>query len=129
MGDHVHEGDTTVYNIRLMWPSLKGVVEMSARLVTRCKRATAAFCATALASVAIAAPASAQQQQQNGLVNVAIGDITIQDVNVGVAALVAAQVCGVQVGPVVVLATRVDATSQQRTVCELETGDVVLTQA
>ena len=101
---------------------------MSARLVTRCRRVTATFCATALASVAIAAPASAQQQQQNGLVNVAIGDITIQDVNVGVAALVAAQVCGVQVGPVVVLATRVDATSQQRTVCELQTGDVVLTQ-
>ena len=100
---------------------------MSARLVTRCRRVTATFCATALASLAIAAPASAQQQQ-DGLINVIIGDITIQDVNVGVAALVAAQVCGVQVGPVVVLATRVDATSQQRTVCELTTGDVVLTQ-
>jgi hypothetical protein len=100
---------------------------MSARLVTRCRRVTATFCATALASLAIAAPASAQQQQ-DGLINVIIGDITIQDVNVGVAALVAAQVCGVQVGPVVVLATRVDATSQQRTVCELQTGDVVLTQ-
>ena len=100
---------------------------MSARLVTRCKQVTATFCATALASLAIAAPASAQQQQ-DGLINVIIGDITIQDVNVGVAALVAAQVCGVQVGPVVVLATRVDATSQQRTVCELQTGDVVLTQ-
>jgi hypothetical protein len=100
---------------------------MSARLVTRCRRVTATFCATALASLAIAAPASAQQQQ-DGLINVMIGDITVQDVNVGVAALVAAQVCGVQVGPVVVLATRVDATSQQRTVCELQTGDVVLTQ-
>ena len=101
---------------------------MSARLVTRWKRVIATFCATVLASLAIAAPASAQQQQ-NGLVNVMIGDITIQDVNVGVAALIAAQVCGVQVGPVVVLATQVDATSQQRTVCELETGNVVLTQA
>jgi hypothetical protein len=66
--------------------------------------------------VAIAAPASAQQQQ-DGLINVAIGDITLEDVNIGVAALVAAQVCGVQVGPVVLLAQRVDATSQQRTVC------------
>ena len=100
---------------------------MSARFVTRCKQVTATFCATALASVAIAAPASAQQRQ-DGVINVAIGDITIEDVNIGVAALVAAQVCGVQVGPVVVLAQRVDATSQQRTVCELQTGDVVLTQ-
>jgi len=99
---------------------------MSARLVTRCKQVTATFCATGLAAVAMAAPASAQQQ--DGLINVVIGDITIEDVTVAVAALVAAQICGVQVGPVVLLAQQVDATSQQRTVCELETGDVVLTQ-
>jgi hypothetical protein len=100
---------------------------MAALAVARWRKAVATFCATALAFVAIAAPASAQQQQ-DGLVNIIIGDITIEDVNVGVAALVAAQVCGVQVGPVVVDATRVDAGAKQRTVCELDTGDVVLIQ-
>jgi hypothetical protein len=97
-------------------------------MLVRLKRAAATVCVTAMATVAVAAPPSAAQQQQDGLINVAIGDITIEDVNVGVAALVAANVCGVQVGPVVLLAQRVDATSQQRTVCETEAGDVVLTQ-
>jgi hypothetical protein len=35
----------------------------------------------------------AAAQQQDGLVNIAIGDITIQDVNVTVAAQVAAAIC------------------------------------
>ena len=48
-------------------------------------------------------------QIQDGLVNVAIGDVTIlEDVNVGVAAQVAANVCGVKVGPVAVLGRAVD---------------------
>jgi hypothetical protein len=97
-------------------------------MLVRLKKTAATVCVTAMAAAAVAAPPSAAQQQQDGLINVAIGDITIEDVNVGIAALVAANVCGVQVGPVVVLATRVDATNQQRTVCETRTGDVVLTQ-
>ena len=37
---------------------------------------------------------------QDGLVNVAVGDVTIlEDVNVGVAATVAAAICGIDVGP------------------------------
>jgi hypothetical protein len=100
---------------------------MGSKMLSRVKKTAATLSVTAMASVAVAAPAGAQQNQ-DGLVNVAIGDITIEDVNVGVAALVAANVCGVQVGPVVVLATRVDATGVQRTVCETDTGDVVLTQ-
>jgi hypothetical protein len=63
------------------------------------------------------AGSASAQVEQDGLVNVNIGDITIQDVNVAVAAIVAAQVCGVQVGPVVLLATEVDATSVQRVIC------------
>jgi hypothetical protein len=94
----------------------------------RLKKTAATVCVTVMAAVAVAAPPSAAQQQQDGLVNVAIGDITIQDVNVGVAALVAANVCGVQVGPVAVLARTVDATAVQRTVCTTPTGDVILTQ-
>jgi hypothetical protein len=97
-------------------------------MLVRLKKTAATVCVTAMAAAAVAAPPSAAQQQQDGLINIAIGDITIEDVNVGVAALVAANVCGVQVGPVVVLATRVDATGVQRTVCETDTGDVVLTQ-
>ena len=50
--------------------------------------------------------------------NVAIGDITVQDVNVGVAANIAATVCGVKVGSVVVLATQLDATGNERTLWE-----------
>lgn len=80
----------------------------------------------ALVGVA-AAPASAQQQ--DGLVNVMIGDVTIlEDVNIAVAAQVAANVCGVRVGPVAVLATQVDQSGDLRTVCETEQGDVILTQ-
>jgi hypothetical protein len=97
-------------------------------MLVRLKKTAATVCVTAMAAVAVAAPPSAAQQQQDGLINVAIGDITIEDVNVGVAALVAANVCGVQVGPVVLLAQRVDATSQQRTVCEIGDTEVVLTQ-
>jgi hypothetical protein len=101
---------------------------MGNRMLSRVKKTAATLCVTAMASVAVAAPADAAQQRQDGLVNVAIGDITVQDVNVGVAAVIAANVCGVQVGPVVLLAQRVDATGVQRTVCTSDAGDVVLTQ-
>ena len=61
---------------------------------------------------ATAAPASAANQAQQGLVNVAIGDISTGDilsnntVNVAVAANIAATVCGVTI-PVAVLAQQV----------------------
>jgi hypothetical protein len=74
-------------------------------------------------------PAQAQVQNQDGLVNVAIGDVTIlEDVNVGVAAQVAANICGVQVRNVAVLATQVDRGGGNRTVCETAQGPVEITQ-
>lgn len=81
-----------------------------------------------LALVGVTAlPASAQQQ--DGLVNVVIGDVTIlEDVNVGVAAQVAANVCGVKVGPVAVLARQVDRSGAMETVCTNNLGDVDITQ-
>jgi hypothetical protein len=87
---------------------------------------------TAAASVmvissALAAPAHAQAVQ-DGLVNVAVGDVTVQDINIGVAAQVVAQACGLKVGPVAVLATIVDRTGVRDVVCTVEDGDVVLTQ-
>ena len=73
--------------------------------------------------------ASAQVAVQDGLVNVAIGDVTIlEDVNVGVAAAVAANICGVKVGPVAVLGRAVDLSGQTRTVCTTPQGPVTIQQ-
>jgi hypothetical protein len=99
---------------------------MSDRMLVRLKKTAATACVTAVAVVAVAAPANAQTS--DGLINVTIGDITLEDVRIGVAAAVAANICGVQVGPIVLEAREVDATSTQRTVCESDVGDVVFTQ-
>ena len=79
----------------------------------------------------VALPAqAANNAQQNGLVNVAVGDVAIlNDVNIGVAAQVAATICGVKVGPVAVLGTAVDASGATRTVCTTKQGPVTLQQA
>src|SRR4051794_10908656 len=86
----------------------------------------------AVGSVAIvgtALPASASTQTQDGLVNVAVGDITIVDAaDVAVAAQVAANVCGVNVGPVTALATTVDATGVAQAVCTTAQGPITITQ-
>lgn len=84
---------------------------------------------TIACSVALATPAQAQPTIQDGLVNVAIGDVTIlEDVNVGVAAQVAANICGVKVGPVAVLGQAVDRSGTTRTVCTTDQGPIDLTQ-
>jgi hypothetical protein len=77
----------------------------------------------------VAAPASAATQKADGLVNVQIGDITVQDVNVGVAAGIAATACNlVNVDQVAVLATQTDQTSRSTTVCRTDGGKVKFTQ-
>jgi hypothetical protein len=81
------------------------------------------------ASLAVAVPAGAQIAIQDGLVNVSVGNVTIlEDVRVGVAAQVVAQICGVQVGPVVLLAQRVDASGTTSTVCRSENRPIRITQ-
>lgn len=93
------------------------------------RRVAVALAAGALLAAGTAGPASAATQFQDGLVNVAVGDITITDaVDVGVAAQVAAQICGVKVGPVAVLGRAVDRTGETRTVCEAPQGPVTITQ-
>jgi flagellar basal body rod protein FlgF len=73
--------------------------------------------------MAVTAPGSAEAQTQNGLVNVAIGDVTIlENVAVGVAANVAVQVCGLQVGNVGIIARQV-ARQGQAVVCTIDQGD------
>ena len=95
-------------------------------IISRAKKLLVSLCATGML-FGIAAPASAQQQ--DGLVNVMIGDVTIEDaVDIGVAAQVAANICGVKVGPVAVLGRAVDRSGNTRTVCETDQGDVTLTQ-
>ena len=92
----------------------------------------ACFAAAALLPLgATPAPAGAANQSQQGLVNVAIGDITTGDilsnntVNLAVAANVAANVCGVTV-PVAVLAVQVFRTGEFT--CEGATQFVEITQ-
>jgi hypothetical protein len=80
------------------------------------------------AIVAAATPAAAQPNQ-DGLINVAVGDVTIlEDVNIGVAAQVAANLCGLKVGPVAVLGSAVDRSGETETVCTTDQGPVTLEQ-
>jgi hypothetical protein len=95
------------------------------RSVARVGAAVVGSAALALGSLS---PASAQVQQ-DGLVNVNVGDVTIlEDVNIGVAAIVVAQVCGLKVGPVAVLGRAVDRSGADRVVCEAEGNEITLTQ-
>ena len=52
----------------------------------------------------------------------------LEDVNFGVAAQVAAEICGVEVGPVAVLGTAVDRGEGDRVVCTTDQGPVTLRQ-
>ncbi len=87
------------------------------------------FAGAALVTVAAAPASAANNAVQDGLVNVAVGDVAIlNDVNVGVAAQVAANICGVKVGPVAVLGAAVDRSGATRTVCTTDQGPINLTQ-
>lgn len=96
-------------------------------MLARTRKFLVTTCVSVMMMGAIGAPASAQVEQ-DGLVNVNIGDITIEDVNVGVAAAIAANVCGVRVGPVAVLAVQVDRSGETETVCEIDDQTVTLEQ-
>jgi hypothetical protein len=79
-------------------------------------------------SLGLAGPAAAQTAIGDGLVNVQIGDIEVlNNANIGVAADIAAQVCGVSVSNVAVLAEQVDKSGRSRTVCTKDGQDVVIT--
>lgn len=72
---------------------------------------------------------AAPDVNQDGLVNVAVGDVTVlQDVNAAVAAQVVANICGLQVGPVALLANQVNATGVSNTVCTASGAPVTITQ-
>jgi len=100
------------------------------------RRLFATLFASCLVFMAAAGTASAQPQNvQDGLVNVAVydidvltGDITLNrvlsdnNVAVGVAAQIAAAVCGVKVGPLAVLGQAVDRSGATSTVCTNDLG-------
>lgn len=77
--------------------------------------------------------AQAQIAIQDGLVNVAIGDVTIlEEVNVAVAAQVVAQLCGINISNVQVAllarATQVDRSGRTATICRSDQGPIRITQ-
>jgi hypothetical protein len=81
-------------------------------------------------SLGLVSPTTAQLQIQDGLVNVAIGDIEVlNNANIGIAAEVVAQVCGLTVGNIAVLAEQVDANRRGNlTICQSNQGPVVISQ-
>jgi hypothetical protein len=100
--------------------------EGGSQMFTKTRQVVAAL-SFAGALVVGTAVTSGQTTVGDGLITVAIGDVTITDVvDIGVAAQVAANVCGVKVGPVAVLGRAVDRTGQSRTVCTTDQGPVTL---
>ena len=91
------------------------------------RKMLATLSASAMLFGGLAATASAQVDQ-DGLVNVNIGDITLTD-TVDAAVLIAANVCpNVNVGAVAILADRVDAGNvRQVTLCRTDNGRVTIT--
>jgi hypothetical protein len=94
------------------------------------RRLVVALAAVAMLSAPMAVvPPEAQAQVQDGLVNVVVGDITIlEDARIAVAAQVAANICGVKVGPVAVLGQAVDRSGRTETVCRTDQGPVRIKQ-
>src|SRR5438045_3583666 len=84
--------------------------------------------ASVLALAGVSSSVAANNSQQVGLVNVSTGDVALlNNVNLGVAANVIANVCDVTV-PVAVLATQVIGTSGV-TYCSGTTSPITITQA
>jgi|SRR3990170_1484163 len=104
---------------------------------TGARKLLAALFASCLVFAGLAGTAAADHttNHQDGLINVAVYDIVILDdgssinvltdsfnnLDIGVAAQIAANVCGVKVGPLAVLGQAVDRSGTTRTACE--TGD------
>ena len=82
------------------------------------RRTTGVAALVAAGALGFGMVGSAAAQPQSGLVNVNVGDVTIlEDVGVGVAANVAANICGVQVNAAVI-AEQVVRNDEPLAVCE-----------
>jgi hypothetical protein len=102
-------------------------------MLVKVRKYVAGTFATVVVAV-IGAPAAGAQGpvNQDGLVNVNIGDVTVQDINVGVAANLAATVCDIDVGPIALgvlgQAVAVDRSGRERTICQTDSGPVTISQ-
>jgi len=94
------------------------------------KRLVVASFAAALLASGVAGPASAAKQKQDGLVNVAIGDIQVKDINIAAAADLVVQACpNLNLDVVLGVISAIDAgDAKQTTFCEVDTGDVRVRQ-
>jgi hypothetical protein len=80
-------------------------------------------------SLGLVGPAVAQVNVGDGLVNVQIGNVSIlNNLNIGVAAEIVAQICDISVSNVAVLAEQVDKSGKSRTVCTSNGQDIIITQ-
>lgn len=93
------------------------------------KRSILTVCLVSVVAVTgVSSSVAANNSQQTGLVNVSLGDVDLlNNVNLAVAANVAATVCGVTV-PVAVLAQQVVAQGGD-TICETDAGPLTVEQA
>ena len=95
------------------------------------KKSIATVFAGTVLAVGVASPASAQRVDQDGLVNVNVGDVTLEDtVDLNVAAAVAATLCGIEVGPLSIAvlgqAVAVYRSGNDRTICDTAAGPVTI---
>src|SRR5437868_5166971 len=92
------------------------------------KSVAAVVCAAIVAVVGVAPGAAANNSNQTGLVNVSLGNVTLlNDVNLAVAANVAATACNIAV-PVAVLADQI-INNGGTCSCNTSSGPLSITQA
>ncbi len=101
-------------------------------MLVRARRFVAATLVTSTLVLGVA-PTAGAQVEQDGLVNVNVGDVTIlQDVNLAVAVDAVVQACDIDVGPLALAvlgqAVAVDRSGRSRTICTVEDGPVTITQ-
>jgi hypothetical protein len=102
-------------------------------MLARLRNAVVATVVSSTLVLGLAPAASAQPVNQDGLVNVNVGDVNVlNNANVAVAAGVAATLCGIDVGPVALAvlgqAVAVDRSGRSRTICTTDAGPVTITQ-
>ena len=81
-------------------------------------------------SLGFVGPAAAQiNTAEDGLVTVQIGNVSIlNNLNIGVAADIVAQLCDVSISNIAVLAEQVDRRGGSRTVCQNDDGPIIIRQ-
>jgi hypothetical protein len=94
------------------------------------KKLMAVFFAAALLAAIVAGSASAARQEQDGLVNVAIGDITLEDINIAAAVNAVVQACpNVDAAVILGIITAIDeGDTGQATFCRVDDGKVRVKQ-